>query len=223
MLTISADTKSLVRYFSTWSRDQIPYANSLAVNKVAKRVIAAEAEAIEDTFKSPRAFTKQAFTQSGGFGGMYATKRLPVAMIVAKPTQAAYLAPSEDPKPAQSLWSGAQHVRTPVGIKTNASGDIPRGTLAQAFASPDTFFAEVGGVLGIWQRSTLPRPRGSPKRPRGSIKANTSGRLKLLVAFTRPKNVRTDLHYAARAQAIVDAHWAEDFDASMDQAMATAR
>lgn len=217
-ISIRADTRALERQLTKLARTQVPFAIALAINAVAKRVVQGETEALSQVFDAPRAFTKSAFTQAPSFGGAYATKRSPTAIITAKPLQAAYLAPSEDGTP-QSLGQGKK-IRTPVNVRTSAGGNIPKDELRRLFAEPDVFLGEVRGVNGIWQRPSPPRPKGAPKR---RLKSNTTGRLKLLVAFTRPVQVKTKLGYRERAEMIVQKHFNTDFDAAIAKALASAR
>lgn len=217
-LTIKVDTRAIAREISSLARKQIPFAISQAINSTAQKVIAAETDALSETFDTPRAFTKSAFTMASSFGGKYATKRDPTAVIVAKPIQAAYLAPSEFNE-TQSLGQG-RRIRTPVDIKTGAGGNIAKGAIAQLLAEPDVFLGVVHGVNGLWQRPSSPRPKGAPRR---RIKSNTTGRLKLLVAFTRPVHVKTQLGYLERARSVFEADWSREFDAALSKAIATAR
>lgn len=220
-LSIDVDTKALRKKLSAFAQKQLPYAISETVNAVAATVIAEESKAIGDTFNQPRPFTVNAFTQAKHFGGMRASKHFPTAVIVAKPAQDAYLAPSQFNEP-QALGRG-RRIRTPVGIKTGPGGNIPRDAIRRLLSQPDVFLAVVSGVNGLWQRPSKPAPRlkGAP-RAKG-LKRNTTGRLKLLVAFTRPVRLRTHLRFYERANAIVQAAIPIAFSANLARAMATAR
>lgn len=225
MLYLQAKTQPLLSGLTRAAKQQLPFANALAVNKLAKRVIAVESAAIESTFDKPSTFTKNAFSQAPSFGGMYATKRLPVAMVVAKPIQGRYLAPSEEPKEPQALSPGKKRIRTPVAIGTNKGGNIPRGKLVELLARPDVFLGVVHGVNGIWQRPKRGTRRRGGYGTKGKLYANAgfTTTLKLLVAFTRPVHIKTNLHAADRAKATVDSHWSADLNAALAQAMETAK
>lgn len=217
-INIKIDARALQRQLTNIAQRQVPFAVSQAVNAVTKKVIEAETAALSTTFDTPRAFTKSAFTQGSSFGGKFASKRSPEAIIVAKPLQAAYLAPSEYDEP-QSLGQG-KRIRTPVDIKTGAGGNLPRNVIQRLMAEPDVFLGVVRGVNGLWQRPSSPRPKGAPRR---RVKANLTGRLKLLVAFTRPVKVKTKLGYHDRAEAVVAKCFDAEFDVALRRALATAR
>lgn len=218
-LSIKVDTRALERQLGAMKR-QIPFALAQALNSTLRKVQDAETAAIASTFDQPRAFTKSAFTMSPSFGGKYATKSSLVAVMVAKPIQERYLAPSEFNE-VQHVGAGGKRHITPVNVKLNASNDIPTGTVARLLQQPDCFMGVVNGVNGIWQRPTPKRPKGSPRR-RG-IKDNNSGRLKLLIAFTRPVKIKPHLAYFERARAVFEANWSREFDAALTRAIATAR
>lgn len=217
-IKVSFDARRMQRGLTDLAKKQIPFAISQAVNAVAQKVIDAETAALDETFDQPRSFTKQAFTMASHFGGQRASKRNPVAIIVAKPIQEAYLAPSEFGEP-QSLGQG-KRVRTPVNIKTGSGGNIPKDAIARLLQEPDVFIGSVNGTNGIWQRPTAPRPKGTPRR---KIKSNTTGRLKLLVAFTRPVRVKTHLRFRERAAEVVGRSIDAEFDRALAKALATAR
>lgn len=221
MIYLKADTRALTRNLTRMARDQVPFAAALTANALAARVVKAETEELSDAFEAPRAFTKSAWTTSSTFGGMTATKRLPIAIVVAKPIQAAYFAPSAFHEP-QSLGSG-KRIRTPVDVKTDSGGNLPKGKLAQLLAEPDCFLGVVAGINGVWQRPTPSRPKNAPRGPRRKVKPNNSGRLRLLVAFTRPKHIKSQLPFRDVASRIVERDTAAVFAASLAQARASAR
>ena len=49
-----------------------------------------------------------------------------------------------------------------------------------------------------------------------------SGHLKLLIRFTSPMTVKQHLNFEKRAEEIVAQHYAAEFEASLNQAIATA-
>lgn len=217
-ISVGIDAKRLRQNLDSIARQQLPFAISQALNATAQRVIEAGTSAIDEAFDQPRDFTRKAFTQSASFGGQRASKREPVAVVVAKPAQEQYLAPSEFGE-QQSLGRG-RRIRTPVGIKTNAGGNIPRDAIRQMLNDPDVFLGTVRGVNGLWQRPATPRAKGAPKR---KVKANTTGRLKLLVAFTKPVVVRSRLHFYPIAQRVVETSFDQLFDIALARAWETAK
>jgi hypothetical protein len=220
LIVIHVKTDPFVRQLTDIARKQVPFANAQAVNAVARAVIADETAAMPKTFSDPRAFTKQALTQRG-FGGMSATKKLPIAIIVAKPIQANYLAPSESPKTVQFLGKGKK-IRTPVGVKLNKSHDIPADTIKAMLVSKKWFYKEIRGLKGLWEsrkkvgvRSARYRNRAKMVRPRKMPR--------LMVAFTAPVHVKTNMAYRDIANAAVIRTWIPAFNTAILKALATAK
>lgn len=216
---ILADPRELQRSLTRAAQEQIPFATALAINATAKQIAQGETELLGQVFDNPRPFTRSAFTQSSAFGGATATKKSPTAIVVSKPIQERYLSPSAFDE-AQSLGDRSKKIRTPVNVKLAAGGNIPKGEIARLLAEPGIFMGVVNGVNGIWQRPTSPRPKGAP---RSRVKANNTGRIKLLIAFTRPVHVKTRLGFRERAEAIVSKNFDANFSAAISRAMKTAR
>jgi hypothetical protein len=206
-ISVRADVKRLQQSLDRLANTQVPYATALALTAVAKRVQEAEAKALSATFKNPVPFTQRAFRVRP------ARKSNLTAIVFALPIQAAYLEPSEDGVP-QALGKG-KRIRTPVDIGVNASGDIPKGTIKRLAGRKDVFVGEVKGVNGVWQR--LP----SKGKRRGNAKQGQ--RLRLLIAFTRPKQVKTRLNYRQRAQAVIATSFDGEFSVAMKRALATVK
>jgi hypothetical protein len=217
-IKLRADNRELKRRLTRFAFEQLPFATALALNATARQVVQAEGELIEETFDQPRDFTKKAWTQSSAFGGQIATKRDQTAVVVSKPIQEKYLSSSAFNEP-QSLGDRSKKIRTPVNVRLGAGGNIPKGEIARLLAQPDVFMGAIDGVNGIWQRPTPKRPKGAP---RARIKANNTGRLKLLIAFTRPVQVRTRLGFRERAEAIVRSNYDSNLQAAITRAMGSA-
>lgn len=194
-LDISVDIKRAAGAVDFASK-QIPFAAAQAATGLARLVQAEERAALSKVFKNPTAFTLNSFAVKA------ATKSNPVAEVFAKDRQAAYLAPSET-QGLQVLGAGVR-VRTPVDIKTNASGDIPRGMVARLRTQKSYFTGAVNGVFGLWQRVSR-------------------GKLKLLVAFTKPVEVKTHLDFQKRAALVVDLNFSAVFSAALKKALRTAK
>lgn len=187
---------------------QIPFASAQAATGLARLVQMEERAALSTSFHNPNAFTKNAFAI------IPATKATQFAEVFAKDRQAAYLMPSET-QGIQVLGAG-KRISTPVDISVNASGDITRGRVATLFEKAQ----QKGGkyfvgplknhgtaVNGLWQRM------GKGGR----------GGLKLLVAFTRPVEVKSNLDFVKRAALLVDTNFAEVFGAALKKALRTAK
>jgi len=235
-LNISVDVKRAVASLNS-AREQIPFAAAQAATGLARLVKEEEQAALSSVFGHPTAFTRNAFAVRG------ATKSNPVAEVFAKDRQAAYLEPSEV-QGLQVLGAG-KRIRTPVDIRTNASGDIPRGAIAKLLppgklSTPGPggyFIGLVRGVLGLWQRGEVPRGTRRGWRTRGFRpvagsygtkgqvykSAGFSTTLKLLVAFTKPVTVKTHLDFQKRAALVVDANFKAIFSAALSKALRTAK
>lgn len=217
-LQIRTNAKQLMRGLKEFQRRALPQAIVEATNKTAQRVIDAETAQLSEKFDKPNKFTQSAFTMSG-FGGQRASVRNPTAIIVAKPVQEAYLAPSEFDEP-QSLGKG-RRIRTPGDVRRDEGGNIPKGTIARLLARSDVFVGEINGTRGIWQRPAPLRPKGTAhtKAKGGGLKRNTTGKLKLLVAFTRPIKIKTHLGFRQRAIDIVTRYAQADLAEAVQRAL----
>ncbi|HET6606732.1 MAG TPA: hypothetical protein VFG62_08695 [Rhodopila sp.] len=194
-LDISVDVKRVTANMDFAAR-QIPFAAAQAATGLARLVQAEERAALSTVFDHPTKFTLNAFSVKG------ATKSNLVAEVFAKDKQAAYLEPSEV-QGLQVLGAGTR-IRTPVDIKKNASGDIPRGTIARLAGKKGFFVGAVKGIFGLWQRVSR-------------------GKVKLLVAFTRPVPVKTHLDFQKRAALVVDTNFSAIFSAALRKALRTAK
>ena len=199
------------------ARRQIPFAARQAATALARQVQQAETAAIPEVFDNPNAFTRRAVASIG------ATSSNPVARVFVKDKQARYLEPSEV-QGLQVLGAGRK-ILTPVDIRTNASGDIPKGALSRLIPlgqrstkGPRGYFiGVVNGVNGIWQRQD---PKPGAKRRRGAALAR---RLKLLVAFTRPVTVKSDLGFQRRGRELIARNAVQAMSDALKKAMRTAR
>ncbi len=221
-ISIKADVDRLRRYLDDFGRRQVPFATARALTAVAKKVQVAETQALPVTFDRPTPFTMRSFAVT------YATKALQQAVVFARPIQAAYLAPSEFGGP-QYLPPGRVAELVPIDIALNRYGNIPRGAIQRYKGRTDVFVGHVrmksGHVIGgVWQRlppgtqrARIGRYRDLPARP------YKPGRLRLLVEFEYPKEVRTHLNFIERAHRIIAVEIAPELRRQLDSAMKTAR
>lgn len=200
----------------TWAQSQMPFAAAKAATALARQVQDAERAAIPEVFDNPTSFTRNAIGSTG------ATKNHPVASVFVKERQARYLEPSEV-HGLQVLGAG-KRIRTPVDIRTNASGDIPRGALARLLPAGQLstkgpggyFIGTVHGVNALWQRI-------DPKKGAKKGGTATSRKLKMLVAFTKPVHVKTNFNFQRRGQRIIEQNAVQVLDKAVLEAMKTAR
>lgn len=184
-ISVKSDFARLQRGLGDLARKQIPFAAAQAVTGIARQVAAAEVESFRQKLASPTPFTLR------GVGVTPARKARPIAIVYLKDIQATYLAPLIEGG-AQVLGK-KRAILTPRDIGLNAYGNLPKSVIAALKSRGDVFVGEVrtrsGEVIGgVWQRPTRAGAVNSGRRVRG-LRANTSGRLKLLVQFTRPAQV----------------------------------
>ncbi|MBI0530346.1 hypothetical protein [Sphingomonas sp. TX0522] len=84
-ISIKADLKPLHRAMIALGAQQVPFAMSLALNDLARGVVAVEQDEINATFDTPTPFTQKATRI------VVATKSRPVATVAFKDVQAEYL------------------------------------------------------------------------------------------------------------------------------------
>ena len=224
MLKLSADTRNAKKILQA-AEKQVAFAKVNALNAVAFSILKAEREGILHTFRNPRPFTvaNNFYTK--------ATKTKPFAIIGAKPRSANYLAPFE---------FGGEHylpnrlglgrvLLVPVGIKTDAYGQLPGGAVLQRLLDrPDVFVANIKGVNGVWQRVPKPKP---PKVAKNHVRlidlpatpVDEKPRLKLLIRIEENRAVHEHLNFEKRGLAIFEAEYPKAFEAAFAKALATAR
>jgi len=213
-IDIRANLKPLQRAFIGLSAKQVPFATSLALNALAKGVVAQEKDEVSDTFDTPTPFTQNAFRIE------VATKSRPIARVAAKDIQAEYLEPY--------VVGGNRSLGTKRGmlapreITLNQYGNLAKGKLASLKGKPGVFIGKVttrnGKVVnGVWQRPTSAARRVGNK----GGKARTG--LKLLIQFEDTTPVRKRFDFFGRATAYLKANAAREFDAALKRAFATAK
>jgi len=223
-IRITSDIERVVARLDA-ARRQIPFAAAQAATALARQVQAAEKAAIPEVFNSPNAFTRNAVASIG------ATKAVPVARVFVKDRQAAYLEPSEV-HGLQVLGAG-KRIKTPVDIRTNASGDIPKGALAKLIPNglrstkgPNGYFiGTVRGVNALWQRGGRGGRRNGGYGTKGKHQtgAGFATTLKLLVAFTRPVAVQSDFGFQKRGREIIGRNAVQALSDALERAMQTAK
>lgn len=207
-LSIKVDLKPLQKAFINLRAKQVPFASALAVNMLAKGVVAAEQAAEQATFKSPTPFTMNAFRIE------VATKAKPVAVVAVKDIQAEYLEPYVVGGPR--FLGTKRGMLAPRNIALNQYGNLTKGKLASLKGKPNIFIGQVktrSGQLvnGVWQR------------PRAVGKGKSTGGLKLLIKFEDTTPAPKHLPFIESATAYVKRNAAVAFQAAMQKALSTAR
>jgi hypothetical protein len=227
-ISVRSNVKELQKSLNAFVEKQIPFAIATACTSTAKLVQAAEIDQLRKTFKNPSPFTLKSIRV------IPARKNTLTATVFMMDKTAEYVDPYETGG-VHKLSSKA--LLNPKDIKLNQYGQLPKAALAALKARPDVFIGPVktahGMVNGVWQRVTdnkhvtLLNAKG--KRLRGLNKATVSadgksqGHLKLIIRFGDALPVKQHLGYQARAKAIVDANFNNEFKKALNQAMATAK
>ena len=180
-LSIKSNIDQFQKDLDKVAKTQIPYATALALNTLARKVIAGEIEEIEKDFPTATPFTKRAFSY------IPATKSNPFTTIYAKDIQDTYLEPYTDAGSSVPTAGGAMLV--PKGIGLNQYGNIPYKKIASLRAGGNVFVGTIKTKAGAKIGGVFERLKG---------KGDTQ-RLKILVRFTDPWNVKQHFDFEQRA------------------------
>ena len=225
MLTLSAPTGNAKKILKA-AQKQVAFAKVGALNSVAFKILMAERMGIVETFRNPRPFTvaNNFYTK--------ASLAKPFAIIGAKPRSANYLAPFEfgGEHYLPNRFGLGRVLLIPVGIKTDAYGQIPGGAvLKRLLDRPDVFVGNVKGINGVWQRVAKPAPpkvtKPKPFRlidlPPAPVDAKP--RLKLLIRIEENRAVHEHLNFETRGMAVFEDEYPKAFEDAFAKAMKTAR
>ena len=216
-VNLSADVDKLYQSLNDAAKKHIPFATARALTAIADRVAVVEKNNIKATFPTATPFTM------GSFFRLYATKANLTATVDIKDIAAKYLTPFNTGGPHD--LGTKKGLLTPIGQAVNQYGNLPPNTLANLKSRRDVFIGKVRGINGVWQRVTDPNKVSLLKRnAKGRLvkerKINTSGRLKLLIRFSDPKNVTQRLNWDALAIGCIKSRWKREFDTAMKNALA---
>jgi len=214
-ISVKANVDVVARGLSALAFRQLPFAEARTVTELGKLAQAAEKQAMPKVFENPTPFTVNSVAVQA------AKKSMPVARVYIRDKAAQYLAPYE--YGGMQYLGGKRADLVPVGAAANRYGNLPRNAIRKYLSRPDVFLGNVktahGNVYGLWQR---PQPVAKKTGRRAAKGANTSGKLKLLVAFHAPVQTRKRLGFGDRAQAVVSANFNRVFGAELAQAIARA-
>lgn len=221
MVAIRADfdLSALQRAARAFGSQQMPFAEALALTRLAKGVSAEETRAVIDTFDSPTPFTQKAFTVRP------ATKAAPIAYVSAKDIAAQYLAPYVFG--GERSLGKKRAMLVPKATGTNQYGNLSRNKLKTLKGKPNVFVGTItskGGqkIAGVWQRPASSARAAPAKGKRKSARPVQSG-LKLLIRFSDTTEAPKHLPFYERARAYVARHAPEEFRAALRQALFTTR
>lgn len=196
-ISIKSNLDEFTKGLEDFARDQVPFAASLTLNKLAKMIAAGEVEGIVETFPTATPFTKKAE------GVIPSTKNRLEAVVFMKDIQAHYLEPYEFGGKQVAAKPSEKAILTPKNIPLNQYGNIPFGKVKSLKGRADVFSGTITLKSGLRIGGVFQR-----------LKAKGSGqRLKILVRFTDPLVVHQHLDYFKRATKIVE----RNFDAVMTQ------
>jgi len=201
MITIKVDTSALRRGLDALATKQLPFALALTLNQVALAGQAAERAAMAEDLDRPRPFTTQQ-----GVRVKRARKSDLVAMVYIPSIQSRYLAP--EIVGGSQVLNANKAVLRPIDQATDQYGNLPRGLLARLKGRKDVFIGAVHGVNGVWQR--LANPKGP-------------GRLRLLIRFSAPVQVKTRLPFGRTTLALAQATFGARLRGNLGAALRTAR
>ena len=208
-ITSVNDFERLGRALDVFGRQQLPYAASLALSATARAAAAEltrELPAIFSHKGEPTPFTRRAI------GTTAARKTNLAAEIFVKRQQAKYLL-IEETGGTRVPAPGAP-VLTPVDVKRDAYGNIPRGMIRKLLAEPESYFiGRVRGVYGLWERTRRPGQRHILRGQRG---------LRLLVAFRERARYAPIFGFEDRVRRSVEANLMPAVQAGVERALATA-
>lgn len=217
-IDIRTNLRELQRGMTLLEVNQIPFATALALTEIAKDVKTEEVSSMDATFDRPTSFTRNSM------GVIPAAKAKPYAVVFVRDIAAKYLEPFEFG--GRHDLGRKQGLLTPVGQPTNAYGNLSQGTVARLKGRQNVYVGAIETkngktIRGIWERTGVTAKGKTRKRAaRGSVFTPEHGRLKLLVRFTDPGEVRQQWHYVERARMVVARSYDARFRAAMARALA---
>lgn len=224
ILSIKPSLNRLERDLDDLERKQIPFASATAVNVLAGLVQNAERQEMASTFDGVTPFTL------GGVKVKRARKSDPTAIIYLGDVAEQYLAPYISG--GRHFLGGKRGLLTPKNLTVNRYGNIPRGKLAALKGRPDVFVGTIktkGGqtIGGVFQRGNFKvgganRRKGVGKLGRQKITGQRA-RLKVLIRFSDPQEVRQKLPWYQIAKDIIAKHATRELDLAMKMALSTAK
>jgi hypothetical protein len=219
-INVSYDMRQLTKGLRNVER-QIPFATALALTKTAQKVAEAEKASWTKEIDKPTPFTL------AGIGVKAAKKTNLTASVFVKDKQARYLKPMLDGG-LQVVTKKA--VLIAVNTGNNAYGNIPKGKLAALKGRKDVFvglvkFKSGKEIYGVWQRGERGRRRHGHYVTKGRVYdiGGDKTTLKLLIELFNPRPVTKRLDWRERAKSVVAKELPRQFEAALNEAIATAK
>ena len=217
MIRISVDTGAMARSFDAFARGQLPFALAQTLNAVGDEAVKAERQAEIRELDRPTPFTT-----NQGLRLKRARKSDLEAVVYIPPIQSRYLAP-EIEGGLQVLSANSQAILRPINQATNQYGNIPRGLLARLRGRSDIFIGRVKGIDGVWQRLTVKQGQRHARRMGGRATPSSAPRLKLLVRFSDPVEVKTRYRFGEATMRVVNQMFGAELRRQLAAALKTAR
>ncbi len=226
-VNLKSNLRPLQRAMIDFHSDQVPFAMALALNELAAGLVARERGAIDETFETPTPFTENAYRIE------VATKRRPLASVMAKDIQASYLQPYV--VGGQRSLGSKRGMLVPRQVKLNQYGNLSKGKLASLKAKPNVFIGPVTfrkgkragePIYGVWERSSAGRRKDGSYGTKGDSQNKVHGArttLKLLIEFSDSTEAPKQLDFYGRGEAYLRANSAGAFDRGVRRALATKR
>lgn len=204
-INLKSNVDAFAKELDEFGREQLNFATSLTINKLAKMVVAGEKDQIKETFPTATPFTQR------GPGYIPSRKDRLEAVVFLKDVQAEYLEPYEFNGTEIPAGPGNVAMLRPVNIGVNQYGNIPYKKLQRMKSLPNVFSGEIKLKNGTRIGGVFQRMAGK----------NGGPRLKILVRFSDPHAVHQELHWFDRATKVVEDNFDKVMSESMDYALAT--
>jgi hypothetical protein len=149
-ISIKSNIDQLSRKLPGFYKKQIPFATSQALNDTARLIATQDVrDDMETELDRPTPFTK------GGVRYKRSNKRNLTAQVFMMPTRWGYM--------TYAVNGGVRQAKgklIAIGVgKRNKYGNKPRAWIKRMIARPDTFWQDVDGVLGLYQRMARGRTK----------------------------------------------------------------
>lgn len=199
MISIKSNIEEFMKDLDDIAKTQIPFATALALNDLARGVMAAEVAEIEKDFPTATPFTKNAM------GYIPANKNNLITTVFVKDIQAVYLEPYADGGMSVPAQPRNVAMLTPKNIGLNSYGNIPYKKIQNLMAGGNVFAGTIKTKSGQQIGGVFQRLQG----------IKNARRLKILVRFTDPHPVKEIFEFEQRATAYVE----KNFQNAMEQAL----
>lgn len=228
---IRTNIKQIERKLTNFAFKQVPFAQSQALNSLAKLTTVAEQANELKVLDRPKPFTTRAIRVNR------ANKARPYAVISMMDTTAKYLEPYQFG--GDNVLNGKALLK-PIGAVKDLDqfGNLPRKLLQQLKARADVFIGTVktkaGPVNGVWQRAadasgmtSVTKVTRSGKvitrRVAGYVPSREGRNLKLLIKFEDAHPVNQNLDWFGVASRVINKNFNREFGKALAKAIATAK